>query len=148
MHFRSTDFSCALIHFSYFLRSLLIAQREARITERQNKREIAKEAWMLNHQKRKNQQNAGSASKSRVSASESNQDKAAEDDMSSNARACPFVFVQSVDGMPSLHLATSLCLDRPMEWQRQTQPRQKEATAGLGLIYGFLIPLHTDNCIL
>uniref|UniRef100_A0A7S0MKL3 Plus3 domain-containing protein n=1 Tax=Cryptomonas curvata TaxID=233186 RepID=A0A7S0MKL3_9CRYP len=63
-------------------------EREARITERQNKRELAKEAWMLNHQKRKNQQNAGSASKSKASATEasSNQDKAAEDDMSSNAR--------------------------------------------------------------
>ena len=76
------------------LHSLPTPQREANITERQNKRELAKEAWMLNHQKRKNQQNAGSASKSKISAAEasSNQDKAAEDDMSSNARACPFVF--------------------------------------------------------
>ncbi len=43
---------------------------------------------MLNHQKRKNQQNSGAASKSKVSAAEAsaNQDKAAEDDMSSNAR--------------------------------------------------------------
>jgi hypothetical protein len=77
-----------LLFTDSLLRLAANPQREAMITERQNKRELAKEAWMLNHQKRKNQ-NAGSASKSKASAAESssNQDKAADDDMSSNARA-------------------------------------------------------------
>jgi hypothetical protein len=105
-------------------------QREAMITERQNKRELAKEAWMLNHQKRKNQQNAGSASKSKGSAAEasSNQDKAAEDELS-NARAYPRVLIGDW-----LSFSLLLCF-RPMERQRQAQPRQEEATAGMVLIF-------------
>ena len=59
---------------------IFAAQREAIITERQQKREIAKEAWMLNHQKGKQQQNAGSSSKSKAASGDAN--RAAEDDIS------------------------------------------------------------------
>jgi hypothetical protein len=75
---------------------------------------------MLNHQKRKNQQNAGSASKSKVSAAEasSNQDKAAEDDMSSNARAYPcFMCRVEMERLPCIQ-PPHLVWYRPMEWQR------------------------------
>jgi hypothetical protein len=74
--------------FFYALRFLMpILQREATITERQQKREIAKEAWMLNHQKRKQQQNASSAPKSKASVSDVS--SAADDDMASARASTP-----------------------------------------------------------
>mmetsp|Transcript_85866 Transcript_85866/g.228919 ORF Transcript_85866/g.228919 Transcript_85866/m.228919 type:complete len:318 (+) Transcript_85866:308-1261(+) len=102
-------------------------EREATFAERQHKRELAKEAWMLNHQRRKNQAIGGAASKNKaIPETQTISDKTLDDDLIAGARRWSGRDKRNHDKKKQIQQAA---LD-DLEAKREAQSKKHRATGG------------------